>query len=67
MKNYPNRKWGTLKYCLECKKTWEIGTDGGILFYTHLPTYGLERKTCKGCNNLSTESYEKQKTGSNHE
>ena len=50
----------TLKYCLNCKKVWEISTTGSILFYKHMPTYGLPRKTCKSCNNLSTDTYEKQ-------
>jgi len=58
LRSYP------LKHCLKCKKTWEIGTNGSILFYKHLPTYGLERKTCKGCNNLSIKTYEKQTTDS---
>jgi len=50
----------TLKYCIKCKKVWEISTTGSILFYKHMPTYGLPRKTCKSCNNLSTDTYEKQ-------
>tara|TARA_R110002110_G_scaffold120534_2_gene295785 strand:+ start:460 stop:726 length:267 start_codon:yes stop_codon:yes gene_type:complete len=51
----------TLRYCLKCKKVWEISTTGSILFYKHLPTYGLPRKNCKSCNNLSVLSYERQK------
>jgi hypothetical protein len=50
----------TLKYCLDCKKVWEISTTGSILFYKHMPTYGLTRKTCKSCNNLSTDTYKNQ-------
>jgi len=50
----------TLRYCLECKKVWEIGISGSILFYSHLPTYKLPRKICKACNNLSIDTYEKQ-------
>ena len=51
----------TLRYCIDCKKVWEISTTGSILFYAHLPTYGLPRKGCKSCKNLSIESYEKQR------
>ena len=59
-----------LRYCMECKKVWEISTAGSILFYNHLPTYKLPRIKCKACRNLSTESYEKQngkKRGKKHD
>lgn len=61
VKNYQKAK---LRYCLDCKKVWEISTSGSILFYEHLPTYGLERRICKSCNNLNTKTY-KQQRGSN--
>ena len=51
----------TLRYCLKCEHVWEIGTSGSILFYKHLPTYGLPRKDCKSCNKLSILSYKRQK------
>ncbi len=41
----------TLRYCINCKKVWEISTTGSILYYEHLPTYGLDRRICKACNN----------------
>ena len=39
----------TLRYCLKCEHVWEISTSGSILYYKHLPTYGLPRKKCKSC------------------
>jgi hypothetical protein len=51
----------TLKYCLECKKVWQISITGSILFYKHLPTYGLTRQTCKACKKLSIKTYEQQR------
>lgn len=51
----------TLRYCLDCKKVWEIGTAGTVLFYSHLPTYGLPRRKCKACNNFSIVSYRSRK------
>ena len=59
--NYQKAK---LRYCLDCKKVWEISTSGSILFYEHLPTYGLERRNCKSCDNLSIKAY-KQQRGNN--
>jgi len=51
----------SLRYCINCKKVWVISTTGSILFYDHLPTYGLERRICKACDNRSTETYERQR------
>ena len=53
----------SLRYCINCKKVWVISITGSILFYDHLPTYGLERRICKACNNRSTETYENQRRG----
>ena len=50
-----------LRYCLDCKKTWEISTSGSILFYDHLPTYGLQRRICHSCNNLSIKAYKQKR------
>tara|TARA_R110001599_G_C11853772_1_gene620953 strand:+ start:129 stop:353 length:225 start_codon:yes stop_codon:yes gene_type:complete len=53
-KNKPRkykREAKKLKYCLHCKKTWEIGFGNVIHSYAHLPTYGLIRKKCRVCEN----------------
>jgi len=60
-KSRKNYSKPSLRYCIDCKKVWVISTTGSILFYDHLPTYGLERRTCKACDNRSTETYEHQR------
>tara|TARA_R100000995_G_scaffold81597_1_gene54546 strand:- start:268 stop:489 length:222 start_codon:yes stop_codon:yes gene_type:complete len=44
-----NNKKYTLRLCKSCNKTWEIDCTKSIVRYKGLPTYGLERKTCKYC------------------
>ena len=38
-----------LSYCKSCQQVWEKTWARSYLFYRHLPTYGLPRKTCKYC------------------
>tara|TARA_S200002703_G_scaffold74486_1_gene64272 strand:+ start:9720 stop:9941 length:222 start_codon:yes stop_codon:yes gene_type:complete len=44
-----NNKKYTLRYCKSCNKTWEISCEKTVVTYEGLPTYGLERETCKYC------------------
>ena len=48
-KNYHHAEFTKLKFCKNCKKTWERTCTGTILSYNHLPTYGLLRKNCDKC------------------
>jgi len=46
--NYDQRR---LRFCKDCKKVWELTWSKSLLYYDHLPTYGLPRKKCKYCKN----------------
>ena len=49
------------KYCTKCKLVWEICLTGKLLFYDHLPTYGLIRKVCNKCQNKRANTYKEEK------
>ena len=50
-KNQHKKEARLLKYCLRCKKVYHIDaiTRKKEMHYSHLPTYGLPRITCKKC------------------
>ena len=51
-----------LKLCESCKMVWERQYQAAkVLYYEDFPTYGLNRKTCTSCKNLSIKSYEVQR------
>tara|TARA_Y100001973_G_C5203172_1_gene339388 strand:+ start:2481 stop:2732 length:252 start_codon:yes stop_codon:yes gene_type:complete len=41
-----------IKYCLKCKSVWEFYHFAGDYFFkkfSDMPTYGLDRETCREC------------------
>tara|TARA_R100001082_G_scaffold106772_1_gene79953 strand:- start:650 stop:1090 length:441 start_codon:yes stop_codon:yes gene_type:complete len=60
-KNYHHAEFTKLKFCENCKKTWERTCTGTIALYDHLPTYGLLRKSCDICKKGSNVTYKKEK------
>ena len=48
-KNSHIRESKRLRYCKKCNMVWEIACTGKILSYDNMPTYKLERKTCRIC------------------
>ena len=43
----------SLKYCIECKKTWQhdwIGGNKKFIQYEDMPSYKLKREKCDKCN-----------------
>jgi len=60
MRNLHSREARRLKYCKECNKIWEISTTGSILFYEHMPTYGMTRKKCKNCKGIDIRAYKQR-------
>lgn len=61
--NYKS-EYKKLKFCEICKRSWEILTTGIVASYSHLPTYGLYRESCKVCNNNNV-SYKQKKREKN--
>jgi len=43
----------TMKYCTKCEKVWENvyrpGYNSSLEYYPGLPSYGLKKESCKGC------------------
>ena len=53
-KNQHVKEARRLKYCLKCKKVYEQNVlyYEKEIHYSHMPTYGLPRVTCKKCKNF---------------
>ena len=50
------KEYNTLYKCTKCKKVWEqFAAYRGktLVTYTHMPSYGLNRKNCKKCKGVS--------------
>jgi hypothetical protein len=60
-RNSHNAEYKRLKFCKTCKTIWEISTTGTTLHYSHLPTYGLTRKTCYHCKGIEKKTYKEKK------
>ena len=46
------KEYNTLYKCTKCKKVWEqfLAYKGKkLITYSHMPSYGLNRKDCKKC------------------
>ena len=59
--NY-NAEYKRLKFCEGCSRSWERLTTGSMASYSHLPTYGLHRKTCDFCKGERNKTYRKRST-----